>query len=62
MCFDRKHRRLLTASNDASVRLWNFNNGSLLRRWGGVGWCGGVVGLCVSPAGGAAGGTMCGTA
>ena len=32
--FDKKQRRLLTAGNDASIKLWNFNNGSLLRRWG----------------------------
>jgi WD repeat-containing protein 49 len=29
---DSNQRRLVTGANDGSVRLWNFNNGSLLRR------------------------------
>ncbi|KXZ51188.1 hypothetical protein GPECTOR_13g675 [Gonium pectorale] len=32
-CFDRNERRLLTAANDGAVRMWNFNNGSLLRQY-----------------------------
>lgn len=31
--FDKNERRLVTAANDASIHMWNFNNGSLLRRW-----------------------------
>ncbi len=31
--FDVNQRRLLTAGNDGSVRMWNFNNGSLLREY-----------------------------
>jgi len=30
--FDRNQRRLVTAGNDGSIKMWNFNNGSLLRR------------------------------
>lgn len=29
---DTNERRLVTAANDASIHMWNFNNGSLLRR------------------------------
>ncbi|GFR43071.1 hypothetical protein Agub_g4078 [Astrephomene gubernaculifera] len=32
-CFDNNERRLLTAANDGAVRMWNFNNGSLLREY-----------------------------
>ncbi|GIL56855.1 hypothetical protein Vafri_12156, partial [Volvox africanus] len=32
-CFDRNQRRLLTAANDGTVSMWNFNNGSLLRQY-----------------------------
>jgi WD40 repeat protein len=32
-CLDHKQRRLLTAANDGSIKMWNFNNGSLLRRF-----------------------------
>lgn len=31
--FDANERRLLTAANDGTVRMWNFNNGSLLRQY-----------------------------
>lgn len=31
LSFDKNERRLVTAANDASIRMWNFNNGSLLR-------------------------------
>jgi WD40 repeat protein len=34
LSFDKNQRRLLTAGNDATIKLWNFNNGSLLRRCG----------------------------
>lgn len=38
LTLDTNERRLVTAANDATVHMWNFNNGSLLRRWGfGVG-------------------------
>eukprot|EP00879_Flechtneria_rotunda_P007606 GHRR01007977.1.p1 GENE.GHRR01007977.1~~GHRR01007977.1.p1 ORF type:complete len:676 (+),score=279.33 GHRR01007977.1:4210-6237(+) len=29
--FDKKQRRLVTAANDGSIKMWNFNNGSALR-------------------------------
>ncbi|WIA12480.1 hypothetical protein OEZ85_012515 [Tetradesmus obliquus] len=29
--FDKKQRRLVTAANDGSIKMWNFNNGSMLR-------------------------------
>jgi WD40 repeat protein len=32
-CLDHKQRRLLTAANDGSIKMWNFNNGSQLRRF-----------------------------
>ncbi|KAI9222237.1 WD40-repeat-containing domain protein [Blastocladiella britannica] len=32
MCFDTSGRRLLTASRDGVIKVWNFNNGQLLRR------------------------------
>ncbi|KAG2424023.1 hypothetical protein HXX76_014847 [Chlamydomonas incerta] len=32
-CFDHNERRLLTAAGDGSVRMTNFNNGSLLRQY-----------------------------
>jgi WD40 repeat protein len=32
--FDKKQRRLVTAANDGSIKMWNFNNGSMLRRCG----------------------------
>jgi hypothetical protein len=32
LSFDKNERRLVTAANDATIRMWNFNNGSLLRR------------------------------
>ncbi|KAG2439805.1 hypothetical protein HYH02_010440 [Chlamydomonas schloesseri] len=32
-CFDNNERRLLTAAGDGSVRMTNFNNGSLLRQY-----------------------------
>jgi hypothetical protein len=41
VCFDRKQRRLVLASNSGGVTMWNFNNGSLLRRC----VCG-CVGVC----------------
>jgi WD40 repeat protein len=31
LSFDKNERRLVTAANDACIRMWNFNNGSLLR-------------------------------
>ena len=31
--FDSNQRRLLTAGNDGRVKIWNFNNGSLLREY-----------------------------
>ena len=33
MCFDSSERRLITGANDGSVRMWNFNNGSLLKEF-----------------------------
>lgn len=41
--FDTNERRLVTVANDGSVRMWNFNNGSLLRQYlhGGWGPCAG---------------------
>lgn len=32
-CFDSNERRLVTAANDGRVKIWNFNNGSLLREY-----------------------------
>jgi WD40 repeat protein len=32
MCFDGSGRRLLTASTDGVIKIWNFNNGQLLRK------------------------------
>lgn len=31
MCFDKSGRRLLTGSRDGYIKMWNFNNGQLLR-------------------------------
>jgi WD40 repeat protein len=36
--FDKKQRRLVTAANDGSIKMWNFNNGSMLRRCGHCCW------------------------
>jgi WD40 repeat protein len=33
MCFDSSERRLITGANDGSVRMWNFNNGALLKEF-----------------------------
>lgn len=33
VAFDAAQRRLITASNQGSVRMWNFNSGSLLREF-----------------------------
>lgn len=33
MAFDQNARRLMTAANDGVVKMWNFNNGSLLREY-----------------------------
>lgn len=33
VAFDAAQRRLLTGSNQGSVRMWNFNNGFLLREF-----------------------------
>jgi hypothetical protein len=33
ICFDKNERRLVTAGGDGSVVMWNFNNGSKLRRY-----------------------------
>lgn len=33
MSFDKNERRLCTAANDGSVKMWNFNNGSQLRQY-----------------------------
>jgi WD40 repeat protein len=32
LSFDKNERRLVTAANDSTIRMWNFNNGSCLRR------------------------------
>ncbi|KAI9325972.1 WD40-repeat-containing domain protein [Zopfochytrium polystomum] len=32
MCFDRTGRRLITGSRDGIVKMWNFNNGQILRK------------------------------
>ncbi|KAI9139143.1 WD40-repeat-containing domain protein [Paraphysoderma sedebokerense] len=32
MCFDKSCRRLLTGSRDGVVKMWNFNNGQLLKK------------------------------
>lgn len=31
MTFDKNERRLLTAANDGSLKMWNFNNGEPAR-------------------------------
>lgn len=31
MCFDHSGRRLITGSRDGWIKLWNFNNGQILR-------------------------------
>jgi hypothetical protein len=31
--FDKNQRRLVMGTNGGVVTVWNFNNGSLLRRW-----------------------------
>lgn len=31
MCFDKSGRRLITASRDNMLKMWNFNNGQILR-------------------------------
>lgn len=31
--FDKNQRRLVMGTNSGAVTVWNFNNGSLLRRW-----------------------------
>jgi WD repeat-containing protein 49 len=33
IAFDANERRLLSAANDGLVKIWNFNNGSLLRTY-----------------------------
>lgn len=45
--FDTNQRRLVTVADDGSVRMWNFNNGSLLRQYlhgGGL-----VQAVCMQP-------------
>lgn len=32
MCYDRSGRRLITGSRDGIVKMWNFNNGQILRK------------------------------
>jgi WD40 repeat protein len=32
ICFDKSGRRLLTGSRDKYIRIWNFNNGQILRK------------------------------
>ncbi|RKO89787.1 WD40-repeat-containing domain protein, partial [Blyttiomyces helicus] len=32
MCFDRTGRRLITGSRDNVIKMWNFNNGQILRK------------------------------
>ncbi|KAI9204974.1 WD40-repeat-containing domain protein [Polychytrium aggregatum] len=32
MCFDRSRRRLITGSRDGIIKMWNFNNGQILRK------------------------------
>ncbi|KAI8614723.1 WD40-repeat-containing domain protein [Chytriomyces sp. MP71] len=32
MCFDKSGRRLVTGSRDGIVKMWNFNNGQILRK------------------------------
>ena len=32
MCFDNTGRRLITASRDGYIKMWNFNNGQLLKK------------------------------
>ncbi|KAL2911515.1 hypothetical protein HK105_209004 [Polyrhizophydium stewartii] len=32
MCFDKSGRRLITGSRDGVIKMWNFNNGQILRR------------------------------
>jgi WD40 repeat protein len=32
MCFDTSGRRLITASRDSVIKMWNFNNGQILRQ------------------------------
>ncbi|KAI8929846.1 WD40-repeat-containing domain protein [Entophlyctis helioformis] len=32
MCFDKSGRRLITGSRDGAIKMWNFNNGQILRR------------------------------
>lgn len=32
MCFDHSSRRLITGSRDGVIKMWNFNNGQILRR------------------------------
>lgn len=33
IAFDANERRLLSAANDGLVKIWNFNNGSMLRMY-----------------------------
>ena len=33
IAFDANERRLLSAANDGMVKIWNFNNGSMLRMY-----------------------------
>ena len=33
VAFDENQRRLVTASSDGAVKMWNFNNGALLREY-----------------------------
>ena len=33
ICFDKNERRLVTAGNDGTVFMWNFNNGSRLKEF-----------------------------
>lgn len=32
MCFDLSGRRLITGSRDRTIKMWNFNNGQILRQ------------------------------
>ena len=33
IAFDESKRRLVTAANDGTVRMWNYNNGQLLKKF-----------------------------